>query len=60
MLPIIIGAVSLIAYGLFDENSKPKAVKKMAKGGNVNSFDKIFAEYEDNEDNTNGNENDIR
>jgi hypothetical protein len=35
MLPIIIGAVSLIAYGLFDENSKPKAVKKMAKGGNV-------------------------
>jgi hypothetical protein len=33
MLPIIIGAVSLIAYGLFDEKSKPKAVKKMAKGG---------------------------
>jgi hypothetical protein len=38
MLPIIIGAVSLIAYGLFDENSKPKVVKKMAKGGSVEGF----------------------
>jgi hypothetical protein len=39
MLPIIIGAVSLIAYGLFEENNKPKAVKKMAKGGNVKIVD---------------------
>ena len=57
MLPIIIGAVSLIAYGLLDENSKPKAVKKMAKGGNVKSFDKIFEEYEENEDNNYHSEN---
>jgi hypothetical protein len=111
MLPIIIGAVSLIAYGLFDENSKPKAVKKMAKGGsvgnevyieflnkekgfkkdrkefktydlavkwgrenferfnpdmiryimakggNINNFDKIFEEYEENEDNNYHSEN---
>jgi hypothetical protein len=41
MLPIIIGAVSLIAYGLFDENSKPKAVKKMAKGGGVDMYSKF-------------------
>jgi hypothetical protein len=47
MLPIIIGAVSLIAYGLFDENSKPKAVKKMAKGGNVKSFEETHSEVLD-------------
>ena len=57
MIPFIIGAVSLIAYGLFDENSKPKTFKRMAKGGGVNSFDKIFAEYEDNEDNNYHSEN---
>lgn len=51
MLPLIIGAVGLIAYGLFEENKKPNVAKKMAKGGSVDSFDKIFAEYEDNEDN---------
>jgi hypothetical protein len=57
MLPIIIGAVSLIAYGLFDENSKPKVVKRMAKGGNVKSFEEIFEEYEENEDNNYHSEN---
>ena len=31
--------------------------KKYVKGGNVNSFDKIFAEYEDNEDNNYHSEN---
>jgi len=41
MLPIIIGAVSLIAYGLFEENNKPKAVKKMAKGGDVDMYSKF-------------------
>jgi hypothetical protein len=46
MLPIIIGAVSLIAYGLFDENSKPKAVKKMAKGGNVGEWMGVDADLE--------------
>ena len=35
MLPLIIGAVGLIAYGLFEENKKPKVAKKMAKGGEV-------------------------
>jgi hypothetical protein len=57
MIPFIIGALGLIAYGLSEENNKPKAVKKMAKGGGVNSFDKIFAEYEDNEDNNYHSEN---
>ena len=38
MIPFIIGAVSLIAYGLFDENSKPKTFKRMAKGGGVDSI----------------------
>ena len=35
MLPLIIGAVGLIAYGLFEENKKPKVANKMAKGGNI-------------------------
>jgi hypothetical protein len=49
MLPIIIGAVSLIAYGLFEENNKPKAVKKMAKGGRLTASKKYgsISEYLD-------------
>jgi len=35
MLPLIIGALGMIAYGVSEENRKPKAVKKMAKGGRV-------------------------
>ena len=35
MIPFIIGALGLIAYGLSEENNKPKPVKKMAKGGGV-------------------------
>jgi len=41
MIPIIIGAVSLIAYGLFEENNKPKAVNKMAQGGDVDMYSKF-------------------
>lgn len=46
--------------GLFEfpQNSNIIVVnKKYAKGGNVDSFDKIFAEYEDNEDNNYHSEN---
>jgi hypothetical protein len=38
MIPFILGALGLIAYGLSEENNKPKAVKKMAQGGGVNSY----------------------
>lgn len=53
--------------GQFQEDNKKHLTKiflgeysfanKMAKGGSVNSFDKIFAEYEDNEDNNYHSEN---
>jgi hypothetical protein len=35
MLPLIIGALGMIAYGVSEENKKPKAVKKMAQGGRL-------------------------
>jgi hypothetical protein len=41
MLPLIIGALGMIAYGVSEENRKPKAVKKMANGGGV------YQDYED-------------
>ena len=40
MIPFIIGALGLIAYGMSEENNKPKALKKMARGGNIDYKDR--------------------